>query len=179
MIIKKVCSVCENEFWARGNRAKYCSPKCKNLTKKEITKASMLSPLFNEFNPQDKKTIIAKLRERIEESEDEVKKLGTLKTGDRRAHHRKKVLALVDYVTLDKFSSDYVHNISEGGMFIQTRRPLAVGTEITVTFIIHESGLPIKIKGEVMWTGENGMGIKITEVGDLTKGKLNFALSGM
>jgi len=31
MIVKKVCGVCENEFWARGNRAKYCSPECRKL----------------------------------------------------------------------------------------------------------------------------------------------------
>jgi len=31
MTIKKVCGVCENEFWTRGNRAKYCSPQCRKL----------------------------------------------------------------------------------------------------------------------------------------------------
>lgn len=30
MKIKQVvCSVCESKFWARGNTAKYCSPKCR------------------------------------------------------------------------------------------------------------------------------------------------------
>lgn len=28
-IKKSVCSVCESEFWTRGNTAKYCSPKCR------------------------------------------------------------------------------------------------------------------------------------------------------
>jgi hypothetical protein len=24
-----VCNICKNGFWARGNTAKYCSPKCR------------------------------------------------------------------------------------------------------------------------------------------------------
>jgi len=28
---KVVCSICEDEFWTRGNRAKYCSPECRKM----------------------------------------------------------------------------------------------------------------------------------------------------
>lgn len=38
--------------------------------KKEIAKVLMLSPLFHELNPQEKKRVIAELRGRIKESED-------------------------------------------------------------------------------------------------------------
>ncbi len=31
MTIKKVCGVCENEFWARTRRAKYCGSGCRKL----------------------------------------------------------------------------------------------------------------------------------------------------
>ncbi len=31
MTTKKVCGVCKSEFWARGNRAKYCSPECRKF----------------------------------------------------------------------------------------------------------------------------------------------------
>ncbi len=120
---------------------------------------------------------IAELKEKIKELEDEVQKLRTLKTGDKRAHPRKKLLTMVDYATPDKFLHDYVHNISEGGMFIQTRKPLAVGTEITLAFTIPKSDIPIKVKAEVVWIGKKGMGIKFKEVDELTKGELNFLLS--
>ena len=147
--------------------------------KKEIAKVLMLSPLFHELNPQEKKTVIAELRERIKESEDEVKRSRILKAGDKRAHPRKKVLTVVDYVILDKFFRDYVHNISEGGTFIGTRKPLAVGTDITLTLVMPESGIPIKIKGEVIWIGKRGMGLKFKEVDQLTKGKIRSILSEM
>ncbi len=26
---KLMCSVCQSEFWTRGNTAKYCSPECR------------------------------------------------------------------------------------------------------------------------------------------------------
>jgi len=110
--------------------------------------------------------------------EGEVNKLRTLKTGDRRAHPRKKVLTTVDYAT-DKFFSDYVHNIGEGGMFIGTRRPLVIGTDITLAFTMPESNIPIKVKGEVIWTGEKGMGLKFKEIDDLTKGEIKSVLSEM
>jgi len=95
--------------------------------------------------------------------EDEVKKLRTLKTGDRRIHPRKKVLTKVDYGA-DKFFSDYVHDISESGMFIGTRKPLAVGTDTTLALTMPKSSIPIKIKGKFTWIGEKGMGLKFKEV---------------
>jgi len=119
---------------------------------------------------------IAELREQIKELEDELKKLRTLKAGDKRAHPRKKVLTLVDYAT-DKFFSDYAHNISEGGMFIGTRKPLAVGNDATLAFTMPESDIPIKVKAEVVWTGEKGMGLKFKEVDELTKGDIRSVLS--
>ena len=122
---------------------------------------------------------IADLKEKIKELEDGVQKLRTLKTGDKRAHPRKKVLTIVDYAIPDKFFRDYVHNISEGGTFIRTGKPLAVGTDITLTLVMPESGIPIKIKGEVIWIGKKGMGLKFKEVDQLTKGKIRSILSEM
>jgi len=121
---------------------------------------------------------IAELKEQIRELKDEVRKLRFVKTGDKRAHSRKEVLTVVDYAT-DKFFSDYAHNIGEGGMFIGTRRPLAVGTDATLAFTIPESDMPIKVKGEVIWTGEKGMGLKFKEVDELTKGDIKFVLAEM
>jgi len=107
-----------------------------------------------------------------------VKKLRTLKTGDRRAHPRKKVLTTVDYAT-DKFFSGYIHNIGEGGMFIGTKRPLAVRTDVTLAFTMPESDIHIKARGEIIWFGEKGMGLKFKEVDELTKSDIKSVLSEM
>jgi len=102
-----------------------------------------------------------------------------LKAGDRRAHPRKKFLTPVDYTTPDKCFSGYVHNISEGGMFILTRNPLAVGSDMTLSLIMLESGVPIKVKGEVTWNGKNGMGLKFRGVDELTQGEIRSVVSAM
>ena len=121
---------------------------------------------------------IAELKEQIGELKDEVRTLRALKTGDRRAHPRKEVLTDVDYAT-DKFFSDYVHNIGEDGVFIGTDKALAVGTKVTLAFTMPESDTPVKVKAEVMWTGEKGMGLKFKEVDELTKGEIRSVLSEM
>lgn len=112
-------------------------------------------------------------------AEQEVKKWTALKIGDRRLHPRKDVFTLVYYATPNKSHSDYLHNISEGGMFIQTRKPLAVGTDTILSFTMPKSNVPINVKGEVMWIDQNGMGVKFKQVDELTKGKIKSVLFQM
>jgi len=57
MTIKKVCGVCENEFWARGNRAKYCSPECRKLVNSLRVSETLNS---KESKTQTKKLLIWK-----------------------------------------------------------------------------------------------------------------------
>ncbi len=148
----------------------------RKITAKEITEVLTLSPLFHELNPQDKKTLIVELRERIKELEGEVKRLRALKARDKRAYPRKEVRTLVNYA-LDKFFLGYVHNISEGGMFIGTKKPLPMGTKVTFAFTMPESDIPIEVKGKVIWISKKGMGLKFKEVDELTKGKIGSILS--
>jgi len=75
----------------------------------------------------------------------------------------------VDYKRLNTFFADYTRNISKGGTFIRTSKPLDVGTEFVfdLSFPSHQGRL--QLKGEVMWVvaedGANedqpaGMGIR-------------------
>lgn len=100
---------------------------------------------------------------------------------EKRAHKRLEVKEIeVEYTTGDKFVKDFVKNISLGGMFIETMKPLAPGTIIKLKFIIPGQKVPINLKGEVRWTSypkdvlrrthPPGMGIKFI---DLTERKLS------
>ena len=77
----------------------------------------------------------------------------------------------VDYRTVDEFVIDYTENISRGGAFIRTRRPLAPGTRLQLELVV--TGVPVlmKMRGHVAWinppTGPRhrpdlpaGMGVK-------------------
>ena len=57
----------------------------------------------------------------------------------------------VEYDRLNALLSDYTHNISQGGTFIQTDRPLGVGTVLSFTIRAPELGEPIVLRGAVRW----------------------------
>ncbi len=57
---------------------------------------------------------------------------------ERRLQERGPISLRVDYKRLNSFFADYTKNISRGGTFIRTDRPLEVGTEF-----VFELGVPV------------------------------------
>ena len=68
---------------------------------------------------------------------------------ERRMHPRKEVWIEIHYQHLDDFFYDYAINLSRGGMFIKTARPLAIGTEIKLRFTIPDRKEVIKTRGRI------------------------------
>jgi type IV pilus assembly protein PilZ len=75
----------------------------------------------------------------------------------------------VEYKRLNAFFADYTKNISKGGTFIATERPLAMGTEFMFALRIRDVAEPLRLRGRVKWivakdqAGEEqppGMGIE-------------------
>ena len=85
---------------------------------------------------------------------------------DRRIADRHAIELRVEYRRLNTFFADYTKNISRGGTFIKTSRPLPVGTEFLFKLFIPGREQPLTIHGEVqriidMRDGdEPGMAIK-------------------
>jgi type IV pilus assembly protein PilZ len=93
----------------------------------------------------------------------------TVDWSDRRTAERHSITLRVDYKRMNTFFADYAKNISKGGTFIRTSKPLDVGTEFV--FVLSIPGQPdqLQLKGEVMWTVDDatateehpaGMGIR-------------------
>ena len=72
---------------------------------------------------------------------------------------------------MNTFFADYTKNISKGGTFIKTERPLPVGTEFIFKLALPKRSQPFELRGEVIWTNqpsemqnpevqEMGMGIR-------------------
>ena len=57
----------------------------------------------------------------------------------------------VEYKKLNSFFADYTRNISKGGTFIRTERPLAVGTEFVFQLSIPHRAEPFMLRGSVAW----------------------------
>jgi type IV pilus assembly protein PilZ len=88
---------------------------------------------------------------------------------DKREQDRAAITLKVDYRRLNSFFADYTKNISKGGTFIHTSKPLDVGTEFVFVLSLPTLNEQLQLNGEVKWvvtddeaTEEqpSGMGIK-------------------
>lgn len=91
-----------------------------------------------------------------------------------REHSRQAIELAVEYTRLNSFFSDYTRNISKGGTFIKTSKPLEVGTEFLFKLRVPKLDAPLRLYGRVQWVvtesdvlagdergdGEPGMGIR-------------------
>ena len=73
-----------------------------------------------------------------------------------RQHPRAPIALQVEYKKMNTFFSDYTKNISKGGTFIKTERPLKVGTEFLFKLAIPAMEKPVEIKGQVAWVNTEG-----------------------
>ncbi len=92
-------------------------------------------------------------------------------TPEKRGHPRAPIELKVEYKKLNTFFADYTKNISKGGTFIRTERPLPVGTEFIFKLALPKRAHPFELRGQVIWTNqpsdvqrpevaEMGMGIR-------------------
>lgn len=81
-----------------------------------------------------------------------------------RQHARAPIELKVDYKKLNSFFADYTKNISKGGTFIKTKKPLPLGTRFLFKLSVPQKTDPFELLGEVVWStvegDEPGMGIK-------------------
>jgi len=68
---------------------------------------------------------------------------------ERRAETRRPIELKVEYKRLNTFFADYTKNISRGGTFIKTKRPLPIGTEFLFKLYVPGRDIPLTIHGEV------------------------------
>ncbi len=70
---------------------------------------------------------------------------------DRRHASRHAIELSVEYKRLNTFFADYTRNISKGGTFIRTERPLDVATEFVFALTIRGLTEPLRLRGRVKW----------------------------
>jgi type IV pilus assembly protein PilZ len=94
---------------------------------------------------------------------------------DRRNNDRQAIVLKVEYKRLNTFFADYTKNISKGGTFIRTDKPLEIGTEFVFALGIPNLEEPVRLRGRVMWTippergtsdAPAGMGIRFQYAND-------------
>ena len=88
---------------------------------------------------------------------------------ERRRHQRVPTRILIKYRNADAFFTDYIQNISRGGIFVPTQDPLPQDTHLEITFALPDCDRLITTRGTVIRSvrqesnshvGTSGMGIQ-------------------
>jgi len=72
-------------------------------------------------------------------------------SADRRDAMRHAIELKVEYKRLNSFFADYTRNISRGGTFIRTAKPLKIGTEFVFKLVVPNLQDPLALRGKVQW----------------------------
>ena len=75
---------------------------------------------------------------------------------DRRREARAPIELKVEYKRLNTFFYDYTKNISKGGTFIKTDKPLEIGTIFLFKLMLPSQVEPLALRGEVRWVVKEG-----------------------
>jgi type IV pilus assembly protein PilZ len=75
---------------------------------------------------------------------------------DRRRAARAPIELKVEYKRLNTFFYDYTKNISKGGTFIKTEKPLGIGTIFLFKLMVPAQAEPLALRGEVRWIVKEG-----------------------
>jgi myo-inositol-1(or 4)-monophosphatase len=92
--------------------------------------------------------------------------------GELRKDPRAPITMQVSYHSSEAFKTDYVQNLSKGGLFIQTTSPLPRGTPLKVVLPFSSPSRVIEAEGVVTWVqnashsdhGVSGMGVQFTAI---------------
>ncbi|HVU00622.1 MAG TPA: TIGR02266 family protein [Polyangiaceae bacterium] len=104
---------------------------------------------------------------------------------ERRREARAPIELRVEYKRLNTFFADYAKNISRGGTFIGTERPLDIGTEFVFALDLPTLAEPLRLRGRVMWVtaadeaskaNPAGMGIEFQYEDDEERRRLEQAV---
>jgi type IV pilus assembly protein PilZ len=102
---------------------------------------------------------------------------------EKRAAVRAPIDLKVDYKRLNSLFADYTKNISKGGTFVRTGRPLPIGTAFRFSISIPGRSEPFALVGEVAWIREEGpdggMGIRFIFQDDDRRRDFETIVEGM
>ncbi len=85
-------------------------------------------------------------------------------TKRKREYVRLTVNIVVEFVVQNRVYRGWIKDISEGGMFIDTKGPFSAGQDISMTYL-SPRGLGEKRTGKVSWVTSKGIGVELYHPG--------------
>lgn len=104
---------------------------------------------------------------------------------DRRRQGRADVTVRIDYATVDEMFSEFTRDINAGGIFIETEKPHAQGTEVSMQFHLPGSLDVLQTVGRVVRVSRGGvgsppgMGIEFDELTDEDRSKIDLIVRAL
>ena len=80
-----------------------------------------------------------------------------------RKYPRKEITIPSAYVIEDHVFTDFIKNISAGGVYITTKKSQAVGEEVSLNFMLSGRKRPIRVFGKIVRSGHNGFAVQFYE----------------
>ena len=101
---------------------------------------------------------------------------------ERRASPRADFVVRVNYQTVDSLFSEFVRNINDGGIFVETDTPQPIGTNVELEFKLPGADRPIEVVGNIVRSvsvdqvepnGIAGMAIEFENLGADARHQIN------
>jgi len=147
---------------------------------RRMPKAGLKNILFKtviDLSPEDQKALLEQLetasperdvyeQRRSEDIQDEMSVRTVSLDEDllMRENPRKPCYVPVQFTSKGQSYSDHVLDISAVGVFIGTQERLIPKQDLLMTFSLPNSPKPLRIAGEVVWSGAQGVGIKFKDL---------------
>jgi hypothetical protein len=126
--------------------------------KKEISIAEVRGRLLEEIfgmSEAESRSLLTELQKRRHPKEEREEK---------RKHPRRKTFIHVDCLGKKCAFTDFIQNISDSGLYIETQMPLFVNQELSMSFFPTASENPIKIIGKIVRIDSKGIGVQLHEL---------------
>ena len=104
---------------------------------------------------------------------------------NRRRDRRADVTVRIDYASVDEMFSEFTRDINAGGLFIETEKPHAQGTEVSMQFHLPGSLDALQTVGRVVRVSSGGvgsppgMGIEFDELTEEDRGKIDLIVRAL
>jgi Tfp pilus assembly protein PilZ len=119
---------------------------------------------FEKYNITIKKLFDAILKLNQEQQTQLMIYVEELLAENKRISVRKTHSIPISYATQNRIYSDNIADISRSGLFIETNRSFSIGEEIILSFDMQGYDRPFKIKGNIVRSNQQGIGVEFKEV---------------
>jgi len=79
---------------------------------------------------------------------------------DKRGNNRRTCLIAADYIIGKEAFSGYILDISTFGVFVETDKSVPTGQKLSIRFSLPNHLTPFNFKGQIVWSGSQGVGVK-------------------